>query len=74
MRFLRYVTYDGADEDLHDATVDMTTEGVEETTVVTATVLGFVEGLELVGKTTVCFCVDVLSMEVALSLDREALL
>lgn len=52
----------------------MTTEGVEETTVVTATVLGFEEGLELAGKTTVCFCVDVLSMEVALSLDREALL
>lgn len=49
----------------------MTTEGVEETTVVTATVL---EGLELAGKTTVCFWVDVDSMEVEASLDRAALL
>lgn len=42
-------------KDLHDATVDMTTEGVEETTVVTATVVALAEGLELAGKTTVCF-------------------
>lgn len=40
---------------LHGATVDMTTEGVEETTVVTAMVLALEEGLELAGNTTVCF-------------------
>ena len=57
--------------DLHDATVDMTAEGVAETTVVTATVL---EGLELAGKTTVCFWVGVDSMEVETSLERAALL
>lgn len=59
------------EKDLHVATVDMTTEGVEETTVVTATVL---EGLELAGKTTVCFWVGVVSMEVEPSLDIAALL
>lgn len=61
-------------EDLHVATVDMTTEGVEETTVVTATVLALEEGLELAGKTTVCFWVGVVSMEVEPSLDIAALL
>lgn len=39
----------------HVATVDITTEGVEDTTVVTATVLTLEEGLVLAGKTTVCF-------------------
>lgn len=42
---------------LHCATVDMTTAGLEETTVVTATVLGLFEELLLAGKTTVCFWV-----------------
>lgn len=54
--------------------VDMTTEGVEETTVVTATVVAFEEGLELAGKTTVCFWVGVVRMVVEPSLDRAALL
>lgn len=47
----------------------MTTDGVEETTVVTATVLGLVEGLELAGKTTVCFWVAWFSTEAEPSLD-----
>lgn len=59
-------------KDLHVATVDMTVEGVEETTVVTAIVLE--EGLELAGKTTVCFWEGVVRMEVETSLDRAALL
>ena len=59
---------------IHVATVDMTTEGVEETTVVTATVVGLEAGLELAGKTTVCFWVGVVSMEVETSLDKAALL
>lgn len=57
-------------KDLH--VVDMTTEGVEETIVVTAMVLE--EGLTLAGKTTVCFWVGAVSMEVEISLDRAALL
>lgn len=61
-------------EAAHVATVDMTTEGVEETTVVTATVLGLEDGLELAGKTTVCFWVGVVSTEVEASLDKAALL
>lgn len=60
------------DEDLHGVTVDITTDGVHDTTVVTATVLE--EGLELAGKTTVCFWVGVVRMEVEPSLDRAALL
>lgn len=52
--------------DLHDATVDMTTDGVEETTVVTAMALE--EGLELAGKTMVCFWVGMVRMEVEPSL------
>lgn len=53
----------------------MTTEGVEETTVVTATVVAALEeGLELAGKTTVCFWVGVVRMEVEPSLDTAALL
>lgn len=59
---------------VHGATVDMTTEGVDETTVVTATALGLVEGLELAGNTTVCFWVGVVSMVVEPSLDIAALL
>jgi len=61
-------------KDLHGAIVDMTTDGVEETTVVTATVLGMEEGPELAGKTTVCFWVCVANIEVEPSLDRAALL
>lgn len=51
--------------------MDITTDGVEETTVVTATVL---EGLELAGKTTVCFWVGVVRMEVEPSLAMAAAL
>lgn len=54
---------------VHVATVDMTTDGVEETTVVTA----MEEGLVL-GKTTVCFWAGVVKMEVEPSLDMAALL
>lgn len=60
--------------DLQDATVDITTDGVEETTVVTATALGLEEGLELAGNTTVCFWVGVVRMVVEPSLDTAALL
>lgn len=60
--------------DLHVATVDMTTEGVEETTEVTATVVALEEGLELAGNTTVCLWVGVVSMEVEPSLDMAAAL
>lgn len=52
----------------------MTADGVEETTVVTAMVLGFVEVLELAGKTTVCFCVGVVSTEVDPSFDTAVAL
>lgn len=52
----------------------MTTEGVEETTVVTATVVALEEGLELAGKTTVCFWVGAVRMEVEPSLHMAALL
>lgn len=52
----------------------MTTDGEEETTVVTATVVGLDDGLELAGKTIVCFCVGAVSIEVAPSLDTAALL
>lgn len=55
-------------------TVDMTADGVEETTVVTAMALGFVEVLELAGKTTVCFCVGVVSTEVDPSFDTAVAL
>lgn len=48
--------------------VDMTTEGVEETMVVTATVAGAGEGAELAGMTTVCFWLEEVSMEVDTSL------
>lgn len=41
---------------------------------VTAMVLGLVEGLELAGNTTVCFWVGVVSTEVEPSLDTAALL
>lgn len=50
----------------------MTTDGVEETTEVTATALE--EGLVLAGKTTVCFWVGVVRMEVEPSLETAALL
>lgn len=59
-------------EDLHDATVDITTDGEEDTTVVTATVLE--EGLELAGNTTVCFWVGMVRMEVEPSLAAAAAL
>lgn len=52
-------------KDLH--VVDMTTDGVEETTVVTATVWEE-------GNTTVCFWAVAVSTEVETSLDRAALL
>lgn len=52
----------------------MTTEGVEETTEVTATVVALEEGLELAGNTTVCLWVGVVSMEVEPSLDMAAAL
>lgn len=51
---------------------DMTTEGVEETTVVTATVAGTGEGQELAGMTTVCFWLEGVGMEVDTSLDTAA--
>lgn len=58
----------------HVATVDMTTDGVEDTTVVTAIAPALEEGLVLAGKTTVCFWVGVVRMEVEPSLDTVALL
>lgn len=51
----------------------MTTDGVDDTTVVTATALVLAEGLELAEKTTVCFWVGVVRMEVEPSLDMVAL-
>lgn len=59
---------------LHCVTVDITTDGVEETTVVTATVLALEEVLELAGKTTVCFWVGVARTDEEPSLDMAALL
>ena len=52
--------------------VDMTTEGLEVTMVVTATVFGEEEGAELAGMTTVCFWLAEVSMEVDTSLDTAA--
>lgn len=52
--------------------VDMSTDGLEETTVVTATVLGAKEGLELAGMNTVCFWLAEVSMEVETSFDMAA--
>lgn len=51
----------------------MTTDGVEDTTVVTATAPVLPERLELAEKTTVCFWVGVVRMEVEPSLDMAAL-
>lgn len=51
----------------------MTTEGVEETTVVTATAAAVEQGLVLAVKTTACFWVGVVRMEVEPSLDTVAL-
>lgn len=51
----------------------MTTDGVDDTTVVTATALALGEGLVLAEKTTVCFWVGVVRMEVEPSLDTAAL-
>lgn len=51
----------------------MTTEGVEETTVVTAMAVAVEQGLVLAVKTTACFWVGVLRMEVEPSLDTVAL-
>lgn len=58
---------------IHVATVDMTTDGVDDTTVVTATAPALAEGLELAEKTTVCFWVGVVRMEVEPSFDMAAL-
>lgn len=54
------------------AIVDMTTDGLEETMVVTATVFGAEEGLELAGMNTVCFWLAEVSMEVDANLDMAA--
>lgn len=51
----------------------MTTEGVEDTTVVTAMALAAEQGLVLAVKTTACFWVGVARMEAEPSLDTEAL-
>lgn len=50
----------------------MTTEGLELTMVVTATVFGMEEGLELAAMTTVCFWLDEVNIEVDISLDMDA--
>lgn len=50
----------------------MTTDGLEETMVVTATVFGAEEGLELAGMNTVCFWLAEVSMEVDANLDMAA--
>lgn len=51
----------------------MTTEGVEETTVVTAIAVAVEQGLVLAVKTIACFWVGVDRMEVEPSLDTVAL-
>lgn len=52
----------------------MTTDGVDDTTAVTATAPVLAEGLVLAEKTTVCFWEGVVRMEVEPSLDNAALL
>lgn len=51
----------------------MTTDGDDDTTVVTATALVLAEGQVLAEKTTVCFWVGGVRMEVAPSLEMAAL-
>lgn len=51
----------------------MTTEGVEETTVVTAMAPAVEQGLLLAVRTTACFWVGVVRMEVEPSLDTVVL-
>lgn len=51
----------------------MTADGVDDTTVVTATAPVLAEGLVLAEKTTACFWVGVVRMEVEPSLDMVAL-
>lgn len=70
---LAVATFTAAEEP-PGATVDMTTEGAEDTTEVVATVLAPEPepGLELAGMTTVCFWLEELSIEDDTSLDMAA--